>query len=84
MTDKEAIIRLIRLLAKPYRTLCFPILLGEGPDEEQWDGIELDRGGYHLFKEVYDDFEAHLYCELLTPNEEEYIRGILENILINN
>lgn len=84
MTNKEAIIRLIRILAKPYRTLCFPIYLKNGDIDERWDGIELNRGGYHLYRDVYDDFEAHLYNELLSPEDEEYIKGILENILIKN
>jgi len=88
----QNIVRLIKVLASGHRILIFPILI----QDETWDGIRLYRTSYELFQisEIpmedrdqfagAEEFESILSQKNMSEDDEEILKGILEQILIDS
>ncbi len=86
--NHDLIVRLIRVLAKPYSMLVYPFEV----DGEVWDGIRIYEHSYELFsvyecsKEEKDEIGAEeleyvLSSWMITEEEEEKLRIFLEDCL---
>jgi hypothetical protein len=91
MTDKESIIELIRVLGKGHKTLIFNFKIGD----LYFHGIRLYGTGFEVFygEEITDNMKAKLFGaeeietvisdDFMTNSELEYLRLMLEDILMN-
>lgn len=90
MKDKEAIIKLIKVLGKPHTMLVYPFKVAG----DTWEGIRITDEGYELFKswflppqerEIYgsdvEEIEYILPDTMLEDMDEEHLKITLEGFL---
>jgi len=88
----QNIVRLIKILGGGYKTLLFPLII----QDETWDGVRLYGKTYELFQTTEipirdreefggaEEFESILSQKHMSEEDEEILKCILEQILIDS